>query len=397
MNSLLEDDIISTPGLSQACAKVYNACEICVSSGNPSIRKKVSLTHVNTAFNEETQADFVIVYIRGIKKEVMNIVDMGTNNGERKIAPSRNAQNMMQIFETEWLMRHVAPKQFSADPEFCRTLFKELLRGHGIQLNARLSRSCHKNGKVERNNGVFKTVLEKISKENTDASDELLIARESLLTNLLHGNSGVSAFQLTRGYSPSIVGLPASVVSQEMIDAHTEVCANRALHRVLKSRSPKLVRSAMLKKGTRIWVFHNTSSQNIPKTWVEATVIDTSPHYVKCRRSQRGRPMTVAYEHVRIAPNNKLARELLENSLEEQIALPDNSANIDNRNNENMLEEIFGSDCDDEEEIDPIGTEQSLMTVIVQGNPELEIGNTPYIPNNERQLELQSSEQVVQL
>lgn len=48
-------------------------------------------------------------------------------------------------------------------------------------------------------NGVFETVFEKVSK-NWDESPELLIAGEYFLTHLIHGNSDVSDFQLTRGY-----------------------------------------------------------------------------------------------------------------------------------------------------------------------------------------------------
>ena len=54
---LLDDANMTTAGVVKACEKVAQACEICASSGRPIDMKKVSLSHVNEAFNQEIQAD----------------------------------------------------------------------------------------------------------------------------------------------------------------------------------------------------------------------------------------------------------------------------------------------------------------------------------------------------
>lgn len=157
MKQIFSDAGMDTPDVRRACERVFEACEVCVSSGRPANRAKVSLTHV--------QADFVTVYIRDEKYEVLNMVDMGTRYGERFIAPDRNGNTMMHMMESLWVYRHGAPKNFSADPEFCRPFFKKFLTGHDITLYPRPSRSSSKNGVVERNNGTFKIILSKLSKE----------------------------------------------------------------------------------------------------------------------------------------------------------------------------------------------------------------------------------------
>lgn len=114
-------------------------------TGRPASRIKLSLTHVNEAFNEEIQADFVTCHIRGETFEILNVVDMGTKYGERKMEPTRTADRMNELLETEWIFHHGATRMFSADSEFCKPIISTFLESHNIQLNSRPSRSSHKN------------------------------------------------------------------------------------------------------------------------------------------------------------------------------------------------------------------------------------------------------------
>lgn len=98
------------------------------------------------------------------------------------------------------------------------------------------TRSSHKSRKVDRNKGISKAILNKISKERIKASPQTLVARASFSTNLFHRNSILSSFQLARRFSPSLLGIPAKIVSQELLDAHKDMKAIRALHKALNSR-----------------------------------------------------------------------------------------------------------------------------------------------------------------
>lgn len=115
----------------------------------------------------------------------MNIADSVTNYGEREIVPSRSAAIMKNMLEKNWIYKHGAPKYFSADPEFTRPVLLKFLSTHGIETKVRPSRCSHKNGKIERSNGLFKAILERISKENTVASPHILVARASFMSNML--------------------------------------------------------------------------------------------------------------------------------------------------------------------------------------------------------------------
>lgn len=163
MKSIFTDSVMLTPNISKACDKVHDSCDICASSGRPKIKKRVSLSHINEQFTQEVQADFTVAYAGSEKLNILNIVDLGTNYGERIIAPDRKAATMMTLFEKNWIYHYGEPKSFSADPEFTQGFFQDFLKMHQIVCKPRPARSSSKNGKVERNNGVFKSVLGRVS------------------------------------------------------------------------------------------------------------------------------------------------------------------------------------------------------------------------------------------
>lgn len=310
MKAILSDAGRLDEGAKRACEEVFKACPICATTGRPAQHRKVSLTHVNEEFNQELQADFTIAYIRGAKYEVLNFNDTGTRYGERAIATTRSADTIRHLFETKWMYHHGAPQRFSADPEFCRPVLRRFLDQHNVDVLPRPSRSSHKNGRIERNNGVFKLILERVAKADSKASVESVISRASFLTNCIRGSKQLSAFQLVRGYRPSVSGIPARVVSQELIDAYISHEATRALNRLLTARIPTELAASKLSPGTRILVYYKSSKQNERDGWINATVVSTTEHAVICRRSNIGAPMSVAYGDVRLIPDNDLAKRL---------------------------------------------------------------------------------------
>lgn len=58
MEDILKDSNGASKGISEACDKIYEACDVCVPSGRPAHRKKISASHVNESCNNSFQADF---------------------------------------------------------------------------------------------------------------------------------------------------------------------------------------------------------------------------------------------------------------------------------------------------------------------------------------------------
>lgn len=217
------------------------------------------MTHGNGAINEKIQADFAIVYIRQDMYEVLNIIDVGTRYGERDISSDWQGNTMMQMIEIECIYHHGAPRFFSADPELFRPLLDYFMKMHHIKTNPRTSRSSPKNGKIERKNCVFKTILSSLSRENKTASPATLVARASFMTNIFHGNAKLSAFQMARGYAPSVLRVPTTDVSQSVLAAHTESVAVRAIKKALRANICEVEPQSCFHKGMRVWVFYKTS------------------------------------------------------------------------------------------------------------------------------------------
>lgn len=303
--------------IKEACAKVYNACSICAASGRPADRKKVSTTHINAAFNDELQADFCYVHIRGQKYEVLNMIDMGTRYGERALTTSRTAEEVKRTFEVYWFYKHGAPKHFSADHELCRPVLERFLNAHQIQLNPRPSRSSHKSGRVERNNGLFKAIVERLQKADGKAKAETIVARASFVTNLIRGSKVMSSYQLARGYSPSVLGIPSQVVSQDILDAYVERESTRALEKIMRAKDNTTIEPEQLATGTDVYVFYKSSKHNEPNEWVPATVINARADMVICKRRSRGPPMTVSYSDIRMMPRGQLTQDLMQMELED--------------------------------------------------------------------------------
>lgn len=63
MRELCKDADILDPALDAAIKAVCDACKVCAKNGLPKSSRKVSLSHVNEAFNQEIQIDFLFFCI----------------------------------------------------------------------------------------------------------------------------------------------------------------------------------------------------------------------------------------------------------------------------------------------------------------------------------------------
>lgn len=160
------------------------------------------------------------------------------------------------------MYRHGAPVRFTSDPEFCRPVLRRYMEAHGIKVLPLPSRSSHTNGRVERNNGVIKLIAEQVAKADTKASPATITARAYFLTNLIRRYKLLSAFQIFRDYRPSVSGIPAKMVSQDMIYAYIAHEAIRALNRMMNARMPTELISHVLPAGADILVYCKSSKQN---------------------------------------------------------------------------------------------------------------------------------------
>lgn len=213
---------------------------------------------------------------------------------------------------------------------------------------------------MKRNNGIFKQILNGMTKELTTGSFNLLVARTSLIINLIYGISYTNAFQLAREYSPSIAGIPANIVTEDMLQAHIRLTASQPMQRAITSRIPSVILADMLQLEDKIWVFHKSSPKHgEPMRWLLATVSNPTNHYVECERKTQGLAMRVAYEHIRLAPNNQLAEDMVEISLEDEISDKkwnglSTEDNLEKSTQGNIASKIFGDNDENVSDVEEL-------------------------------------------
>lgn len=212
MRSLLQAADRLTPALDHSLKSVANACEIWSGHGRPSLIRKVSISRINSHFNDEIQMDFFWIEVRQKQLVCLHIIDTFSSYSEVTIAPNRSQKFIASAIENIWIYRYGAPCKLSGDHEFDKSAIRALCIRHNITLCPRPTRGHNKTGIVERKNAIIKNILARISSERCSSDAESTIARSCFLSNLFSGSKMMSSFQLARGYSPSILGIPASIV-----------------------------------------------------------------------------------------------------------------------------------------------------------------------------------------
>lgn len=199
---------------------------------------------------------------------------------------------------------------------------RSFLDDHSIALNERPVRRHNKSGVVERKNLTLKRIPEKLQFGENTPTDTVLLSRATFLSNVFSGSRSLSSFELVRGYTPAVLGLPSSAISSELLSAYKQQAATRALQRLLSSRAPSTIPPSMLKEGTPILYFYKSSKQSEPVEWRSGTVVSAEPHLVRIKNAL-GRSSSIAYEDLHLRPESNLARDLMEPDTAPATAQPE--------------------------------------------------------------------------
>lgn len=314
--------------LKEEIRKITSECPICARSGHPVPSKKVSVTHVNQAFNVELQVDFTFLQVRGTKYTLMHMVDTGTGFSEGTLVSNRDAKTMCSVLDTEWINRHGEPRALSADDEFNNRTIERYLKSRAIQFKPRPARRHNKIGLMERKKGVVKRILEKLQFDQTECTDAELISRAIFLSNMFTGSKALSSFELARRYAPSILGTPRRMVTEELMDAYKKQTATRALQKLSKGRNYSTCADT-IKPGDHVLFYYRSSKQNEPNEWKSGIVSSAAEHVIEVRRPGSRLNSKVAVEDIRLRPDSELARELSEGVMEDYIDLTLNPDTIE--------------------------------------------------------------------
>lgn len=106
------------------------------------------------------------------------------------------------------------------------------------------------------------------------------------------------------------------MVTEDLFQSAREQAATRAIQRLVKGRAPSAVPPSLISPGTKILYFYRSSKASEPVEWRAGTVIRAEAHRVYIFNLS-GAKSYVAYENLRLRLNSPLARELMEDTLEQ--------------------------------------------------------------------------------
>lgn len=333
--------------LEKAIRDTCTQCDVCSRSGPPAPSRKISLTHVNKNFNDEIQVDFLFVRIKGTIYCVIHFCDAGTAYYEGAVVKDRKSNTILNQFDQLWNHRHGAPNHISGVDEFTRAVLEKGFLNRGVILKPGPSKRHNKVGIVERRNGIIKKIVEELQMDNSNRHEdtEMIITKAIFLSNAFSGSSILSAFELARGYAPSLSGSGSRMVSDDMLQAHKQQAAIRALHRLLRSRTPKVIYQTAIKTGDTVLYFYNSTNNIEPKEWRQGTVEKIYDHYVELRSSAKGPPTRAAFEDIRLKPRQQLAEELMDSPLDDiEHEGEGHYGQTDTNNNHDSIPEMIEDD-----------------------------------------------------
>ena len=125
----------------------------------------------------------------------------------------------------------------------------------------------------------------------------------------MYGGKKLSSFELARGYRPSICGLPQFPVTSEILAAHEEQVARRAIHIFIRSHMTSSVSRDLLPPRTKVYYFRKITNRG---EWQVGFVQKAEDHivHVCVDKELRSKPSLIAYEDLRLAPESSLLQEL---------------------------------------------------------------------------------------
>lgn len=232
--------------------------------------------------------------------------------------PSREMTLSAKALEMSWINVHGSPSVVSVDAESFNQKFSSALRYFDIEFDPRPARRPCKLGVLERKNSIVRTLRERLLMDSEyldrgrdkHSEREDILSRAVYLSNVLHGSLSMSSFELARGYTPALLGVPQTKTPSYLFDAHNEQIARRALSLFQRSRIPKKMSSEEVSKGDAFYFFkHGVKIVE----WESSFVRDSRLNFaVLCRKAYHaGKHIRSAYEDIQKSPTSLLLQELV--------------------------------------------------------------------------------------
>ena len=275
---------ILTSILSQALDSVYEKCVSCKMTERPAPFQKVSFSRLLDEFNSHVQVDFLFIRELG-NLPILNMTDVATGFTVTSLLHSRSMNETASTIVTKWFDVHGRPKRLSGDPEFNNETITLIFAQNSVTYEARPARRHNKIGSVESGNDTIRLFVQRLLRDKQNSrqvgrklhTDYEILSRATFLKNIMYGGKHLSSFELARGYRPSLFGLPQHPVSAEILQAHKEQVARRAVHAFIRSRNTSSVSKDILPPRTKVYFYRKVTNRG---EWLVGDVLSAESHIV---------------------------------------------------------------------------------------------------------------------
>lgn len=337
MRRLCRQSGVHNPEVDAELCRVVERCASCPMTGSnigSAGLRRVSLTkHLHPEGNRMLEIDHVshVVSMSPTVREqlCLSMACNSTGYGETAQVASKSLPAAIGAIEMSWVLRHGAPESIAADPGLGGKVMNDFCAQHSVVWESRPPRRHNTVGVVERRNGVMRMILARIVAandtlpESEQSTDSLLLERANFLVNLILGDETLSSFQLLKGYQPSLVGMPTTSLAPENVQAHLQISSQRALSRMLRSKSFNPYTKPPLSVGQIILIHtqRQTGSARGSVGWAQHKVVRIDRDMVASRPLGRdkGKLNLTSFADVRVPPSNPIAQSAFNFMLQQPL------------------------------------------------------------------------------
>ena len=323
IRTLLERNDMWTSSVKHYLDRIIQQCANCVKSSRPQPTRKVSLSSLNSSFNDTVYIDHM--YLDDMK--IFHAMDMYSRFSACVVTKSTSMTESIIAFQACWLNLHWNPRTVQADPAFKNTEFQQFADDNGFELSIIAPRRHNKNT-LEPKHGVIRAIYTRLRASEPDANCELLAYRAISISNDLYGSDTVSSFELCRGFTKPLEHGHPIPVPLDIQEAHKTLQARRKLNLILRHNA---VSESPIKVGDSVEIYVPGSHGKKGKWLSPRPVIS---YDLKSRTvtvpGQRNKLLTAAVEDVRVVIETDDLSQLvseaidkLDQSIEDSMTLTD--------------------------------------------------------------------------
>ena len=356
----------------QAIKKCCDSCSVCVRYKKPPLRPIVT-TPLATEFNEVVCMDLKLI---DSKYMILHLIDSATRYSMASIVRSKKATEIVHIVSEMWIKYFGAPGTFMSDNggEFSNELFEELCGSLNIIDAKTAPYSGFSNGTVERHNGVLaETVSKLLNDPELNCTPSLAVSWGVSAKNSLLNHNGFTPNQLVQGKNvslPSVVidKLPALQGTTSDFMRRKLQIMNRAKEAYLQAES-----SEKVKRALRLKV--RTHSDTVYRQGDKVYYIKPPGRRWKGPAVVMGQTGSKVLIHHGGGSYHVHSCHLMKVSDAEPSRYDENSPAVVEVNSE--IEDIHGSDTDEENEVSHTLPQSSTLPVDVADNQSNTITELP--------------------